>query len=1088
MNSPRTQARTLAAVAVALAALIFLAPGLAATSAHAKSLPRYTGKLFDGTEIRGDELLGWHSAQTPPKLDDRPLLAEGNPIRWLRDHAVSPAGQPKAFVEFFSGDRLPGSVQSYGNGPEEEPRPGHFVVTPGISLRPPRQIDELLIRVVEKFVRRIVWQKRTHDRYQPATVFFRDGRSTKFRAIRFSETGALLLKQDGTQRVSFGELAELHMPETDFWQLYPDELAVLQAGESGLLLQVETVAGMTATGSLSRFTAYSWGNEKDPNRWIHGIQPAWSLDLLWVPNDTIWMRRLFRPHEVPLTRLTPSEPDLPPASRSKWAWQRNRNTRGGMLRSGGRDYGWGIGVHAYSELHFPLHPLVRSLTTGVGLDQVVGAGGCARSRITLADGQTASLFESPLLIGAANVVNTGALSIDPASAADAQSRLRLIVETAHDQRPRGADPFNIRDTVDWLEPTFLLDQDALSREVAGRVARQIPAWDDWTLATPSSVVWSHELVEFTECPGEFVRATAADGQPLLLSREMQLSDATRWLVIAANQTRSKDNRPRLQLRLDGETVFEGEVPYRERYRRSAPPIIVPLQPYISADSRPVRVELLQLPGSEIPVHWQAVRFDRQLPLLKPLLEDDFDHVRADAGGKFDIVDQPRYSGRRSLRLPAAARFRLDFAQPLAIRQHPGWGEFRHLRFAFRKQGGGRICVELDHLDSQRHPARLDAGLGEPAYDMASRVYDRNLNDQWIVITRDLYNDFGTFDIDSITLSAPDGEAVLFDHIYAARHPDDFQFIAAAPSNGTGGPGANHGTGSTSDADLRQQVAEPIVQRALPAVAKIDFGDGRVGAGTIISGDGYLLTAGHLVAAPGRDVSIQLADGKQLAGKTLGIDRRFDLGLIKIDSDDPLPHVEVDAAQSQPAQSQPTNQVFVAITRRPAAAGDVPPVHAICQVRRTTSDSIWTDFDVQPWLSGGPLLNQQGQVIGVLSYRSQFGGFVFGRLLALNSELGRLKGGEVFGKWLPHSGPLIGLRAETTADGCRVTAVVPDLPAAAAGVQVGDTITAIDGIAVTTVDQVQAALAEKNVGSAISLRHIRGGQTKQSTLQLEPRFP
>ena len=114
---------------------------------------------------------------------------------------------------------------------------------------------------------------------------------------------------------------------------------------------------------------------------------------------------------------------------------------------------------------------------------------------------------------------------------------------------------------------------------------------------------------------------------------------------------------------------------------------------------------------------------------------------------------------------------------LAIRERPAWGEFRFLRFAFRKQGAGRICLQLDHRQRAERPASYDAGFGAPCLPLARRVQTSSLSDEWTIITRDVFADFGPLDIEGITLAAPDGQHVLFDQIYLARTVDDFQYLA-----------------------------------------------------------------------------------------------------------------------------------------------------------------------------------------------------------------------------------------------------------------------------------------------------------------------
>ena len=69
-----------------------------------------------------------------------------------------------------------------------------------------------------------------------------------------------------------------------------------------------SVAGnRPATGSSERSQAGSYGSHEDPDNWYHQVQPAWSLDALWLRHRAVHVRRHFPPHEVPLSRIDPVE-------------------------------------------------------------------------------------------------------------------------------------------------------------------------------------------------------------------------------------------------------------------------------------------------------------------------------------------------------------------------------------------------------------------------------------------------------------------------------------------------------------------------------------------------------------------------------------------------------------------------------------------------------------------------------------------------------------------------------------------------------------------------------------------------------------
>jgi S1-C subfamily serine protease len=1071
---------------------------LLAAAAQAKRPARFVGKLRDGSQVEGEVLANWHTADAIPTLDGRPLLDPNNPLLWLRDRQLVAADSPAAFVELFSGDRLPGVALEYRgpvSGSPEQLFP-HWLVRPAIAQRRPQSLDEPAVRVRAQFVRRIVWQRRSSNRYRPGTVFLRDGSSLPFRSARFDGEQVLLLLSAGTRRVLLSDMAELHLPARDFWQDYLDELAVLCPNPDTRLMQLETVDGLVATTSLDRLTVFAWGGGEHWRNWAHGIQPAWSLDVLFVPAAGVVTRRLFLPQDVPLSRIPPRESDRgSPATASAWPARVNRNVQGGTLHSGGREFGWGFGVHAFSQLQFPLTPLAVALRAELGLDRTVGDGGSIQGRIRAGDPASPPIFESGVLVGSKNVQSIGriGLTVKP----EVPGELVLVVDAAHDKRPPGADPFDVRDCADWLEPVLELNPEPLREELRRHSPLHVSAWEGWLAAIGPAATWPSLLREFPNRPATFLRCVSTAKEPLVLSRQLKLTPQDRWLLMSVGQDRAQQGRPHVQLLLDGELVFDQEIPFSDKWRNEVDPLIVPLQDYLHAGPREVQAEIRQVPGEqETPVAWQGIVLVERLPMIRTLFEDDGQFVALPpepseaspaeaatpaaappppappaAASPAKLVTEDRQSGVKAVLLPSGPRYQLDLRGSLAVRERPAWGEFRFLRFAFRKQGAGRICVQLDHRQSQERPARYDAGLGEPCYPQARRVQDGALPDQWAVITRDLYADFGPLDLDGITLSAPDGQQVLFDQIYLARTVDDFRLI---PQRRATDPAAE---------EAQRTALAAVQERVLPATVVIDFGDGRIGTGTIVSGEGDVLTAGHLVIAPNRNAKVTLADGRTLDAQTKGVCRDLDAGLVKITVPGPFPAVEVENFTQLNAE-----EFYVAVARQPKPdAGAVPAVQST-HVRRIVGQQLWTDFDPPDGTAGGGLLNRWGKLVGVHAGRSRFGGAVYGQLTNAQSFLGRLKNGEVWGRWLRGSSPVTGAVLTSSPDGLKILSLADKSPAAQAGLQPGDIVVRIDGKPSQVPDDLYQAVAEKDSGAALPIEFRRSGNAGTVNVPLSPRIP
>lgn len=1084
--------------------LLFLLLLLPSAAAEAKRPPRFVAKLRDGSQVEGEVLANWHKEDAIPTLDGRPLLDPGNPMLWMRDRQLNLAPEPSAFVELFSGDRLPGVALEYRGQTQDSPEQcfPHWIVRPSTQLRSPQSQDEPLIRVVAKFVRRLVWQRRSSDRHRPGTVFLLDGSSLSFRSARFDGEQVLLLLATGTRRLLLADIAELHLPAGDFWQDYFDELAISCPNPDTRLMQLETDDGLVATSSLDRLTAYAWGGAEHWRNWSHGIQPAWSLDVIYVPAASVVVRRFFSSRDVLLTHIPSDRADGPGmAAASAWPPRVNRNVQGGTLYSGGREFGWGFGVHAFSQLKFPLTPLAVAVRAELGLDRTVGDGGSIQGRIRAGDAASPPVYESPVLVGSKTVQGIGRIGLSVKS--EAPGQLVLEIDPANDKRPPGADPFNIRDCADWLEPVLELNPDRLKEEIRRSLPRQVPAWEGWTAVLGPNATWPSLLREFPGRPAAFSRGVSTGKEPLVLSRRWQLAPRDRWLLLSVGQDRAQQGRPRVQVLLDGELAFEQEIPFSDKWRNEVAPLVVALQDYLSAGPRQVEAEIRQDPGDqETPVCWQGIVLLERLPMIQVLFEDAGAFVAAapePADGlaptaeasetpapaavpsapappptplpPATLVTDDRQAGTRAVRLPAGPLYRHRLSQSLAIRERPAWGEFRFLRFAFRKKGAGRICLELNHRQSGERPARYDAGQGQPCLLQARRVQDGALPDQWTVITRDLFADFGPLDAEGITLSAPDGEYVLFDQIYLARTVDDFRYLPQQPA-----------TDPASEEANRSALAA-VQQRVVPSTVLIDFGEGRLGTGTIISGEGDILTAGHLVIAPNRNAKVTLADGRTLEAQTKGVCRDLDLGLVKITTPGPFPAVEIESFTQLNAAD-----FYAAVTRSPKPDAGASAAVAKARVRRLVGQQLWTDFDPPAWTTGGGLLNRYGKLVGVHAQRSGFGGAIYSQLANAWSLIGRLKNGEVWGRWLRGSSPVTGAELMTAPDGVRVRAAAGGTPAASAGLQPGDIIVRIDGKPIQVLDDASQAVAEKDPGAAVSVEFRRAGTGGTVNLGLSPRTP
>src|SRR5207245_1266090 len=105
------------------------------------------------------------------------------------------------------------------------------------------------------------------------------------------------------------------------------------------------------------------GNSSDPDRCVHGLQPAWSLDVLWVPFREIAVYRSFARREVPLSVFTPQRSASQEGVGATPHGQIDRSALGSPLANAKLEFGWGFGVVGGTALEFDLHPAARFFRT-----------------------------------------------------------------------------------------------------------------------------------------------------------------------------------------------------------------------------------------------------------------------------------------------------------------------------------------------------------------------------------------------------------------------------------------------------------------------------------------------------------------------------------------------------------------------------------------------------------------------------------------------------------------------------------------------------------------------------------------------------
>jgi serine protease Do len=272
----------------------------------------------------------------------------------------------------------------------------------------------------------------------------------------------------------------------------------------------------------------------------------------------------------------------------------------------------------------------------------------------------------------------------------------------------------------------------------------------------------------------------------------------------------------------------------------------------------------------------------------------------------------------------------------------------------------------------------------------------------------------------------------------------------------------------------------IVKKVIPCTVNVQVGAAQ-GSGVIISKDGFVLTAAHVGGKPDRNVTFVFADGKQVRGKTLGLNRTLDAGLMKITQEGEWPHVEMgDSSKLNRGQ-------WCLATGHPGGyQPDRKPVLRLGRVLRADKTVIVSDCTLVGGDSGGPLFDLDGKVIGI---NSRIGANLTANMhvpvSTYRESWDRLAQGEAWGN-LPGVQPYIGVRGAEQSDEARIVVVFPGTPADKAGMKAGDIVLKFDDKDVKTFEQLVQLVSERQPGDKIKILVKRDDETAELSLVIGKR--
>ncbi len=270
----------------------------------------------------------------------------------------------------------------------------------------------------------------------------------------------------------------------------------------------------------------------------------------------------------------------------------------------------------------------------------------------------------------------------------------------------------------------------------------------------------------------------------------------------------------------------------------------------------------------------------------------------------------------------------------------------------------------------------------------------------------------------------------------------------------------------------------------------------LGSGVIVTSDGVVVTNNHVVQSEGQtDIKVALADGREFEAKVILKDERTDLAVLHIEgADKEFPYIAF--ADSDALE---VGDIVLAIGN-PFGVGQTVTsgiVSALARTRVGISDYqffIQTDAAINPGNSGGALVDMNGTLAGINTAIFSRSGGSQGIGFAIPSNMVRvvvnsaLRGGKVERPWLgadlqavtPDLSGALGLERPT---GALVVRLAENGPAAKAGLQVGDVITAVDGREVSDPQAALYRFATKGVGKEAEVEVFKKGRKHQVKVAL-----
>lgn len=271
----------------------------------------------------------------------------------------------------------------------------------------------------------------------------------------------------------------------------------------------------------------------------------------------------------------------------------------------------------------------------------------------------------------------------------------------------------------------------------------------------------------------------------------------------------------------------------------------------------------------------------------------------------------------------------------------------------------------------------------------------------------------------------------------------------------------------------------------------------LGSGVIVSEDGYILTNNHVVE-DADEINVRLFDGNEMDAEVVGTDPASDIAVLKVDTEG------LSAIAMGDSEGVRVGEMVLAIGSplNPDFAHSVSMGIVSASGRSSLGlnmyeNYIQTDAAINPGNSGGALINLDGELVGIntaIASRSggnQGVGFAIPVNMARDVMEALITEGRVVRGYLGIGGSTVDRTMASalgleSARGVIIGEVLPDTPAAGAGLQEGDVILSLNGEDVGTYRDFQVAIGSKKPGDEIVLEIIRDGEQMEFEVELTER--